>query len=597
MSVGISFTLISFFYILMLTIVFFAKKRLSSLENKIYSYLIITNLFGTIIGVFCFYFVKNYTQYPLANAIFSKLYLVYLIIWLSLFTAYVFSIWSKNKKILNIFEGIALIFSFLACILPLYYKSENSVVYSYGPSATLVYALSGLYILLIIYSLCKNLKNIKKKKYVPIFMFIILGTIVMIIQKLNPGLLLITSMETFITFLMFFTIENPDIGLINELNISKEAAERANQAKTEFLSNMSHEIRTPLNAIVGFSQNLMDDELSSDKKDQVKDIIIASENLLELVNGILDISKIEANKLEIIESEYYPKAMFKELESLSKARIGDRVLDFETYFDPTIPSVLYGDHNRLKQVILNLLTNAIKYTKEGKVIFKINAFKKDNICRLIISVEDTGIGIKQENIDKIFTKFERLGVEKEITIEGTGLGLAITKKLVDLMQGKILVQSTYGEGSKFTVSVDQKIVKEEAVVLEEKKEIAEELHFENKKVLVVDDNSMNLKVASLLLKKYNIEVETLDSGFALLEKMKSHPYYDLILLDDMMPKMSGVETYQILRQDEFRIPTIILTANAISGMKEKYLEQGFSDYLAKPIDKKELERILIKFLK
>ena len=283
---------------------------------------------------------------------------------------------------------------------------------------------------------------------------------------------------------------------------------------------------------------------------------------------------------------------------LTKARMGeDSKLDFQFSMDESIPGVLYGDHARVKQVILNLLTNAVKYTKEGYLKFRVDSVIKDDICRLIISVEDSGIGIKQENINKLFSKFERLGVEKEITIEGTGLGLAITKKLVDLMNGKIVVQSVYGKGSKFTIALDQKIVLGKEDVKEEAPQELRIIDCSSKKILIVDDNSVNLKVAMRLLRDYKANIETSDSGFDCLNKIKQGNTYDLILMDDMMPKMSGTETFHKLKEDSsFNTPVVILTANAITGMKEKYLSEGFNDYLAKPIDKLALNEVIIKFL-
>ena len=488
------------------------------------------------------------------------------------------------------------IFLILTIILPLYYKDNGNVIYSYGPSTNLLYFVSGLCIFTWLICLLLNFKQIKQKKYVPIFAFLIIGTLVTIIQGAHPEYLLMTSMETFITFLMYFTIENPDMKLINELNIAKDQAIKANNAKSEFLSSMSHEIRTPLNAIVGFSQALSEEDINDNAKDEVKDIMMASNSLLELVNGILDISKIESGKIEIVNTEYQFKNIYDELVILAKARMGDKPLDFRCHYDEDIPSVLYGDYTIIKQIILNILTNAVKYTREGYIDFSVSSVRKDDICRLIISVEDSGIGIKQENIPKLFTKFERLDLEKNITIEGTGLGLAITKKLVELMNGTIVVQSIYGKGSKFTIAIDQRVVNKEVVVEKREEKKVSEVHAEGRKVLIVDDNKINLKVASRLLENYKLDITTVESGALCIDKVNSDTY-DLILMDDMMPNMSGVETLHKLKEiDGFATPVVALTANAVTGMKEKYLNDGFDDYLAKPINRDELNNIVAKYL-
>lgn len=610
MNSSIFFQICSLFYISLLLIIYFSKKRLGTVENKIYIILAVTNLIGLILDISSVYTISNMSQYPILNKFVSKAYLVYLLSWMFLFTIYVFII-STNKKIdknktelhLSDYKNkvypatiLYFIFLILTIILPLYYKDNGNVIYSYGPSTNLLYFVSGLCIFTWLICLLLNFKQIKQKKYVPIFAFLIIGTLVTIIQGAHPEYLLMTSMETFITFLMYFTIENPDMKLINELNIAKDQAIKANNAKSEFLSSMSHEIRTPLNAIVGFSQALSEEDINDNAKDEVKDIMMASNSLLELVNGILDISKIESGKIEIVNTEYQFKNIYDELVILAKARMGDKPLDFRCHYDEDIPSVLYGDYTRIKQIILNILTNAVKYTREGYIDFSVSSVRKDDICRLIISVEDSGIGIKQENIPKLFTKFERLDLEKNITIEGTGLGLAITKKLVELMNGTIVVQSIYGKGSKFTIAIDQRVVNKEVVVEKREEKKVSEVHAEGRKVLIVDDNKINLKVVSRLLENYKLDITTVESGALCIDKVNSDTY-DLILMDDMMPNMSGVETLHKLKEiDGFATPVVALTANAVTGMKEKYLNDGFDDYLAKPINRDELNNIVAKYL-
>lgn len=601
MNNSVYFSILSFVYILLLSVVFFCKKRLNSKENRIYSILIITNLIGVIVELLLATIAVVFNDSLIVNEIFAKLYLIYLLTWLMIFIAYIFMIsFDTNlKKLRNIGVFIYFILVIFIMFLPIYFYYEdgkNIYSYTYGPAVDLIFVISIVSVLVILFCLIKNIKRIKQKKYVPIILYIFFGVFVMIIQAINPSLLLITSMETFVTVLMYFTIENPDVKMIEQLNIAKEDAEKANRAKTDFLSSMSHEIRTPLNAIVGFSECLLQADNLPEAKENAEDIVGASKTLLEIVNGILDISKIEAGKIEIHNSSYKPNELFSEIERLIRARLGDKELEFRVSIAPDIPEVLYGDHSNIKKVIINLLTNALKYTDQGYFTFEVKCINKNNICRLMIDVKDTGRGIKKQDLDKLFTKFQRLDEDRNTTIEGTGLGLAITKQLVELMGGKIIVQSQYGEGSKFSVILDQQISNEN--INSENVIVVDNLDLSGKKILVVDDNKLNIKVASKILSKYNLNIDSAESGMECLEKIKNGSSYDIIFMDDMMPRMNGGETLLRLKQIEgFKTPVIALTANAINGMKEKYLNQGFNDYLSKPIEKDKLHQVLCKYLR
>ena len=602
---GILLPICSLFFSGLMCYVYFSKERVDLLENKMYSCMIICSfvdsLIVTILQSIAFFYSPGYLDFIIT--ILNKIDFIMLILICNCIFYYIaiitLPVFKTHYKKFSIPFLVTDLFVFVFMVLAKVEVIKSGSAYTVDGSAVLMAEiLCGVFLLMTLLIVLFNLKKVDKR-YFFVFVMLLLLIGVLVVVNINPYLIWVSIAVCFVNYIMYFTIDNPDVKMIAQLNAAKDAAEKANKAKTEFLSSMSHEIRTPLNAIVGFSNMLLDNKsLPDSAKDEVNDIVMASDNLLEIVNGILDISKIEAGKLEIINTEYDFNKVATELIALTRGRLGDKPIEFITKIDESIPKVLYGDASRLKQICVNILTNAVKYTKEGSIIFSINSVIKNDVCRLIISVEDTGIGIKQENLNKLFNKFERLDLKDNITIEGTGLGLAITKKLVDMMNGKIVVQSVFGKGSKFTVSIDQGIVKNPTIKVEAINTTHEKIEVKNKTVLVVDDNKINLKVAERLLQTYGVLVECVESGFICIDNLKSGKKYDLILMDDMMPRMSGVETLQKIKVEipEFDIPVISLTANALTGMREKYLADGFNDYLAKPINKDELNRVINEYL-
>ena len=603
----VSFSICSFIFVLMFIIFYFSKERLNTLDTKMYSCILVTNIIGIMIDVFGYFIFKIYGSESFISILISKFYLVYYFLWAYFFLLYIFVISFREKTEYLLQKKFtkpsiiltSIIISLIVLIMPIQITYEDNVAYSSGLSVNMVYGLCFIMVGIMLYCLLRNLKKISTKEYIPLLTFMVLSTFCMIIQKTYPEITLMLMCHSIVTSLMYFTIENPDVKMVKELEVAKNEAEKANHAKSEFLSSMSHELRTPLNAIVCFSELLESKEgLDSESKDFAKDIVSASHNLLDLVNGVLDISKIEAGKMELINKEYNSQELFNSLSTMVIPRIGDKPIDFKTVIASDIPPVLKGDTGKLKQIILNLLTNAVKYTDKGFIKYQIECINdfKNNQTKLIITVSDSGRGIKKEDIDRLFKKFERLEEDRNTSIEGTGLGLAITESLAELMGGKVTVISDYGKGSTFKFVVIQEIVNTQVKVESSTTTSLECSNFEGKKVLVVDDSKLNLKVAENVLKNFKVSTETVTSGLECLSCVKSKKY-DIIFMDIMMPNMSGVEVLKKLREEKVNIPVIALTADAIEGQEEKYISEGFDGYLSKPIDKTKLKVILNKYLK
>lgn len=600
MQNGIFFSIISLLYSVMTMIIFFKKEKNKTSENKIYSMLLITNLIGLLIEIFpttlAIRGIINVSEEVLK--LFLRLILIYICSWTLLFTYYVIIVSIKKENVKKLLKSIGIVVGLISDVLflmlPIKYYINNGAAYSYGTAVDVLYAISGSLVLFCVILLIINFKRIKEKSYYPLLIFLFLGIIVIGVQYKYPELTLMLSLHTFVTCLMYHTIENPDMKLINELELAKNSAEKANRAKTEFLSSMSHEIRTPLNAIVGLSEIINKTDDIKEIHEDSKDVVNASYTLLEIVNSILDISKIEAGKMEVVKVNYNPKEEIEKLAKLLETRIGSKELKLCTNIDKNLPNVLYGDLNKVKQIISNLLSNAIKYTEEGKVELEVKSSNKEGICNLTILVKDTGRGIKEEQLNHLFNKFDRLEEDKNTTIEGTGLGLAITKSLVEILGGTINVESTYGIGSVFTVELKEEISKEKLEETENK----EITRYNNVSALVVDDSKLNLKVAEKILSEYGLNITSVLSGEECIEMIKSGITYDLIFMDIMMPNKNGVETLKELKEiKNFKVPVVALTADAMEGQKEQYLKEGFISYLSKPIERTELETFLKKELK
>ena len=402
------------------------------------------------------------------------------------------------------------------------------------------------------------------------------------------GILIILILVVLI--LLFMNLKNRK--RIAELELKTAEALKANISKTEFLTQVSHDIRTPLNAIIGFASSLEKADSLDKFKEQASDIVSASNEILEIANGILNISKVEENKMEIVNTEYSFVKECEEIIRFIEPRMESKKIDFKYLFSSKIPEVLYGDKSIVRDIIINLLNNAIEYTKNGYVDFKVFCKNNEDTSSLVIIVEDSGVGISEENLDKMFEKFSKFDEEVD-DLNVSGLELSLTKKLVDLLGGRIVVKTAEGAGTKFVVYLEQKIAHNQKALEEVKEEVLEEeskLDLTGKKILIVDDNNLNLKVAVNFIKPYGATISTCTSGSECISLINSGNVYDLIFMDYMMPNMDGIETFKRLHEDpEFNVPVISLTADAVVGAKDKFIDAGFAGYVSKPIDKELLD--------
>ena len=564
-------------FIVLLLIVIFSKGVINSRENTLFKYISICNAAGYLIEIPLQLLVRNVNITNPIIDIYCRVYLFSITLSYALFTVYVFVIClnKQSKRYNNAVKTAMTVIGVIETIITLclinipftkYYDTLK--MYIYGPAVDLLKLYIGICLLLYIIMLLKNYKKLKNKKYLPIFFIIVLLIFMTVLNTVDPSILVSNMVGTLICYTMYFTIENPDMKLLEEAHKAKEISDSANEEKTLFLYNMTQEIRNITNDINDDADIILDSKDWNETYDSARDIKATTSKFTNMTNEILDVSNIDSSTIKVYNSKYNIKNILKQVVNVYGDMCENKELKFITNIDHDIPDMLYGDSIGLKEVLNTILNNSVKYTSKGYVELSVNTIIKNDICRLIITIEDSGIGIKSEDINKI---------------KVDNKSLAKANKTITLMNGTMLISSDYGVGTKVKLILDQKIE------IEENTEVAKyESVFDDIDILCVDDSEAGLKIIDKLLKGTNIKIDKAETGKECLDKIKINKY-DLILLDEELSQITGIELMGKIKEiRNFKTPVILLTKDNSYEYNEEYMKIGFSNYLLKPIKKEEL---------
>ena len=595
--------------IIYIAVTYFSVKRKNTSGHTIFSLLLICSIIYLMFDMITVYTINRFDEISVGfNHFCHIMYMSFMAAAMYLIFMYIRYL-TYGEKTFRFYLLIPLCVGILGSIFLSFECVETPYGnYSWGSYAIVPFASAYTYFFIGVYMLIKNRKTMEKKSLHAIAISMTVMLAVAILQGTFPTLLISGIGITMMDFALFYTVESPDAILIEMLEEEKRNADSANRAKSMFLAQMSHDIRTPINAVLGMNEMVLRESNNRQITEYSENIKEAGKTLLSLINSILDFSKIEDGKMELLRVRFSLAEFVNNIVHSISDRAKAKGLELEINVDETLPSEVMGDDVRLTQVISNLMTNAVKYTEKGKVSLNIKKTGWDiEKVRILFSVEDTGVGIKEEDMQSLFDSFHRLEEEKNRKIEGTGLGMAIVCRLLKMMDSEIKVQSTYGVGSVFSFELILDIADvtpigdyRKHLMLENtvNESMSEGFTAPDAKVLIVDDTPMNLKVAKNLLKIFGIVPDIADSGKKCIELVRKN-HYNLIGLDHMMPELSGIETLAQMKAENILSPdtrVIVMTANAIVGAREKYLEAGFEDYVSKPIEVEALKEKLLKFL-
>lgn len=598
--------IVSIMYSILIIVSFFSKQKIKSLENNVFGLLIVGNLVGLLLDVLAYICVRQLGPNSFASVFVCRMILIYLVSWIFTMTVYIYATckrvgyseknqksetWKKYLMVRKIIIFIGSVTCFICLVLPLDIIHVGENFYSNGPATNVIYVASLVLIVSWVYLMIRNHSNVKSKKFYPMYVYMALGAVTSIFQFYNPQMIIITPMETFVTILMYFTIENPDVSMLSEMSKNKELMEQGYEDKYNFLFEMTQEARNPLVNISSLSNSLRMEE----DPEKIKDGLIKLNNMARQldfsINNVLNISSLDVSKIKVVENKYDLANLCHDLEVRIKPEVKDTV-NFILTMPQQIP-LLLGDYMKIRQILYSLLINACRNTESGSINMKVNLIEKYDVARLIFNISDTGMGMSIEKINEILSATGSLSQQEIENLEKKEFNVQLCQKVIKIMGGNLMIKSNIGEGTEVILTIDQKVYheKENSILNQYESAIAN-----YRKVLIVSQNKNKLGIIKKKLTDNNITYSNLYYGADAIDRIKAGKKFDFILVDDEMKEMTGFMTLKGMKEiKDFDIPVIIMLNKDKENIKDRYLEDGFSDYILLDTLESELDRIIEKY--